>query len=88
MTDGVGKGTHISLFLTILKGPFYVILPWPFKEKITFQLINRNDPVNQSILEAFRPKPPSFSFKRPTSEKKIGAGCPLFAKIHTIEEPK
>ena len=88
MGDGVGKGTHISLFLTIMKGLYDAVLPWPFKEKITFQLINQNDPVNKSIVEAFRPDPSSSSFKRPTAERNIGAGCPLFAKIQTIEDPK
>ena len=48
MGDGVGKGTNIALFLTIMKGPYDAVLPWPFKEKITFQLINQNDPVKRA----------------------------------------
>ena len=88
MGDGVGKGTHISLFLTIMKGPNDPVLPWPFKEKITFQLVNQDDPVNKSIVEAFRPDPASSSFKRPTSERNIGVGCPLFAKIQVVDDPK
>ncbi|XP_030853123.1 TNF receptor-associated factor 1 [Strongylocentrotus purpuratus] len=88
MGDGVGKGTHISLFLTIMKGSFDAVLPWPFKERITFQLVNQDDPINKSIVEAFRPDPASSSFKKPTTEKNIGAGCPLFAKIQIIEDPK
>ncbi|XP_063966136.1 TNF receptor-associated factor 1-like [Lytechinus pictus] len=88
MGDGVGKGTHISLFLTIMRGPHDSVLPWPFKERITFQLVNQDDPINKSIVEAFRPDPASSSFKKPTTEKNIGAGCPLFAKIQMIEDPK
>eukprot|EP00057_Strongylocentrotus_purpuratus_P025437 XP_011679911.1 PREDICTED: TNF receptor-associated factor 3-like [Strongylocentrotus purpuratus] len=88
MGDGVGKGTYISLFLTIMKGSFDAVLPWPFKERITFQLVNQDDSINKSIVEAFRPDPASSSFKKPTTEKNIGAGCPLFAKIQIIEDPK
>ncbi|XP_072176021.1 uncharacterized protein [Diadema setosum] len=87
MGDGVGKGTHISLFLTIMRGPYDAVLPWPFKEKIIFQLVNQREPSMKSIVEAFRPDPTSSSFKRPTSERNIGAGCPLFAKIQVIEDP-
>ncbi|XP_072176973.1 uncharacterized protein [Diadema setosum] len=87
MGDGVGKGTHISLFLTIMRGLYDAVLPWPFKQKITFQLVNQADPLNKSIVEAFRPDPTSSSFKRPTSDRNIGAGCPLFAKIQLVEDP-
>ncbi|XP_071501963.1 uncharacterized protein [Diadema antillarum] len=87
MGDGVGKETHISLFLTIMRGPHDAVLPWPFKQKIIFQLVNQDDPLNKSIVEAFRPDPTSSSFKRPTSDRNIGAGCPLFAKIQLVEDP-
>ncbi|XP_071490776.1 TNF receptor-associated factor 3-like [Diadema antillarum] len=84
--DGVGIGTHISLFLTIMRGPYDAVQPWPFKEKITFQLVNQADPINRSIVESFRPDPTSSSFKRPTSERNIGAGFPLFVKIQQVED--
>ncbi|XP_072176974.1 TNF receptor-associated factor 3-like [Diadema setosum] len=86
MGDGVGKGTHISLFLTIMRGPHDAVLPWPFNQKIIFQLVNQADPINKSIVESFRPDPTSSSFKRPTSDRNIGAGCPLFAKIQLVED--
>ncbi|XP_071501962.1 TNF receptor-associated factor 2-like [Diadema antillarum] len=86
MGDGVGKGTHISLFLTIMRGPYDAVLSWPFKEKITFQLVNQVDPINRSIIVSLRPDPTSSSFKRPTSERNIGAGCPLFVKILQVED--
>ena len=31
MGDGVGKGTHISLFLTIMKGPYDAVIPMAFQ---------------------------------------------------------
>ncbi|KAL5491317.1 hypothetical protein EMCRGX_G016580 [Ephydatia muelleri] len=32
--DGMGKGTHLSFFFVVMKGPFDALLPWPFKQKI------------------------------------------------------
>lgn len=32
--DGVGKGTHISLFFVIMKGEYDLLLSWPFKHKV------------------------------------------------------
>ena len=39
--DGIGKGTHMSLFFVVMKGEFDNILQWPFTHKVTFKLINQ-----------------------------------------------
>ena len=36
---GAGKNTHISVFLTILRGKYDAVLPWPFRKVVTFTLI-------------------------------------------------
>lgn len=41
--DGVGKGTHISLFFVIMKGEYDPILSWPFRHKVK----RYNQTVNQ-----------------------------------------
>ena len=38
--DGSGKGTHLSLFVHLLKGEYDDQLQWPFNAKITVQLLN------------------------------------------------
>ena len=59
--DGIGKGTHISVFFVLMKLEHDSLLQWPFKQSVCFTLINQ---VNQSasITEAFAPdlKSPSF----------------------------
>ncbi|MCG8626678.1 MAG: hypothetical protein MJE68_32345, partial [Proteobacteria bacterium] len=40
MGDGIGKGTHLSLFFVVMRGEFDNILQWPFTHKVTFKLIN------------------------------------------------
>ena len=33
--DGQGKGSHLSLFLVIMKSDYDDLLPWPFKQKVS-----------------------------------------------------
>ena len=39
---GTGKGTHVSFFLNILKGPYDDKLPWPFLGTVTLYLLNQS----------------------------------------------
>ena len=32
--DGMGKGTHMSLFFVVMKGEYDALLPWPFRQKV------------------------------------------------------
>ncbi len=77
MGDGIGKNTHMSLFLVIMKGEFDNILPWPFTSKVTFKLINQTG--NSDIIDTFQPDPTSSSFQKPKSDMNIVSGCPQFA---------
>ena len=38
--DGLGKGTHLSLYVTLLKGEYDDQLQWPFNANITVQTLN------------------------------------------------
>ena len=38
--DGSGEGTHLSLFVYLLKGEYDEQLQWPFNANITVQLLN------------------------------------------------
>ena len=33
--DGMGKGTHMSLFFVIMRGDYDDLLQWPFRQKVT-----------------------------------------------------
>ena len=39
---GDGKGTHVSVFTYLMKGPFDDHLKWPFKGEITIQIVNQD----------------------------------------------
>ncbi|XP_068739885.1 TNF receptor-associated factor 3-like [Montipora capricornis] len=72
--DGMAKGTHLSAFIVIMRGEYDSLLPWPFRHKVEFRIIDQ-DKIRDAI-DVFRPDPHSSSFKRPTSEMNIASGCP------------
>ena len=74
--DGIGKGTHMSMFFVIMRGEYDALLPWPFVQKVHFRLIDQDR--LRDAYDAFRPEPHSSSFKRPTSDMNVASGCPTF----------
>ncbi|XP_077986432.1 TNF receptor-associated factor 2-like [Glandiceps talaboti] len=84
--DGMGKGNHVSLFFVIMKGPFDALLRWPFRQKVTFMLLDQNN--REHVIDAFRPDPTSSSFKRPTNDMNIASGCPLFMPISQLDSSR
>ena len=74
--DGMGKGTHMSMFFVIMRGEYDALLPWPFIQKVHFKLLDQDR--IRDAYDAFRPDPQSSSFKRPTSDMNIASGCPTF----------
>ena len=78
--DGMGKGSHLSFFFVVMRGPFDALLQWPFKQKVTLTLINQNG--KKHISDSFRPDPHSSSFQKPgRREMNIASGCPMFIRI-------
>ncbi len=82
--DGMGKGTHLSLFFVVMRGEYDALLPWPFKQKVTLMLMDQG-PAKKHLGDAFKPDPNSSSFRRPTGEMNIASGCPLFVAQTVLE---
>ena len=82
--DGMGLGTHLSLFFTVMRGEFDSLLPWPFRQKVTLVLIDQG-PERNHVSDAFRPDPASSSFQRPRKEMNTASGCPLFVSLATLD---
>ena len=83
MGDGIGKGTHLSLFFVVMRGEFDNILQWPFTHKVTFKLINQAG--GRDIVNTFQPDPMSSSFRKPKSDMNIASGCPRFVSHTELE---
>ena len=83
MGDGIGKGTHLSLFFVVMRGEFDNILQWPFTHKVTFKLINQSG--GRDIVNTFQSDPMSSSFRKPKSDMNIASGCPQFVSHTELE---
>ena len=77
--DGMGRGTHISIFFVVMRGQFDALLRWPFRQKVTFMLLDQDNV--EHVIDAFRPDPSSSSFQRPRRETNIASGCPMFCSL-------
>ncbi|NXQ13123.1 TRAF2 factor, partial [Peucedramus taeniatus] len=84
--DGTGKGTHMSLFFVVMKGDYDALLPWPFRHKVTFMLLDQNN--REHVIDAFRPDLTSASFQRPVNDMNVASGCPLFLPLAKLQSPK
>ena len=81
--DGIGKGTHLSLFFVVMCGEFDNILQWPFQHKVTFKLINQAG--GEDIICTLQPDPSSCFFRKPKSDMNIASGCPQFVTHTELE---
>ncbi|XP_067825861.1 TNF receptor-associated factor 1 [Heptranchias perlo] len=84
--DGAGRGTHVSLFFVVMRGDYDALLHWPFKQKVTFMLLDQNN--REHLIDAFRPDLNSSSFQRPVNEMNIASGCPMFFPLSKLDTPK
>ncbi|XP_070614484.1 TNF receptor-associated factor 2 [Erythrolamprus reginae] len=81
--DGTGRGSHLSLFFVLMKGPNDSLLRWPFNQKVTLMLLDQNN--REHVIDAFRPDVSSTSFQRPISDMNVASGCPVFCPIAKME---
>ncbi|XP_071962013.1 TNF receptor-associated factor 3-like isoform X2 [Antedon mediterranea] len=83
--DGMGKGSHVSLFFVVMKGDYDALLPWPFRQKVTLMLLDQ-ETGRRHLSDSFRPDPSSSSFKRPVTDMNIASGCPLFVAQSVLQD--
>ena len=78
--DGMGRATHVSIFLVVIKSEYNELLPWPMKMRVTFEMINLEHE-EDIIIAIFVSNPKSSSFQRPTKSINVASGCPTFISI-------
>ena len=82
--DGIGRGTHISVFFVVMRGEYDALLRWPFRQKVTFMLLDQNNV--EHVIDSFRPDPNSSSFQRPRRETNIASGCLTFCPLLQLND--
>ena len=74
--DGTGHTTHLSLFMVLMKGNYDAFLKWPFKQRVSFTLLDQTH--RNHIIQRFSPNPESSSFQRPSLDMNVASGFPRF----------
>ncbi|WP_371924877.1 hypothetical protein [Endozoicomonas sp. SCSIO W0465] len=85
--DGIGLGTHVSLFIQVMKGEDDDHVAWPMQKKVIFEVLDRDFVPYEGCSDVFITNPDSESFQKPESEENIAAGCPVFllmSKVHDL----
>ena len=83
--DGIGKGTHMSVFFVLMRSEHDNLLSWPFKQSVRFTLINQVNPT-ASVSEAFIPDLSSPSFQRTEKDMNVASGFPKFARQSILHD--
>ena len=76
--DGMGRVTHLSLFLVLMKSEFDALLEWPFVKTVKTSLLNQMKG-GKAINESMTTNNKSTSWDKPTKHMNIAAGFPYFA---------
>ena len=82
--DGIGRGTHLSLFFVVMKGEYDALLPWPFKQKVTLMLLDQ-DTRTTNISYTIQPQTTSSSFNRPKTFMNETCGCSTLVSHGCLE---
>ena len=83
--DGIGKGTHMSVFFVLMRSEHDSLLTYPFKQSVRFTLVNQANPAS-SITEAFVPDLSSPSFQRPEKDMNVASGFPKFSRQSILHD--
>lgn len=84
------KRGYVSIFLIIMKGEYDDILPWPFRHKVTFTLIDQQeDPekrrnIVRELVPDLSDKWFAKSYARPTQDENPKVGFYSFEPIDTF----
>ena len=71
--NGDGKGTHVSVFVSLMRGEFDDLLKWPFHGKVTIQL-KKNDPPHHQIIHPLDDDTLNTYVCKPTEERNPSLG--------------
>lgn len=85
--DGSGRGTHLSLYVVLMRGDFDALLPWPFRQSVALTVMDQSGSRKDANM-VFKPDPTSSSFHRPTSDTNLATGFPSFVSHAELEATK
>ena len=76
---GSGKGSHVSLYLSIMKGPNDYWLQWPYNMSYQLTIVSPTGGLSKSsTIKPTNTGCPHESFERPTSGHNVSCGFAEF----------
>jgi len=84
--SGLGKNTHLSVFIFVMKGEYDAILHWPFEMKVKFTIIDQQEDPAENVTQQFVPDITLSNFARPVNAQNMGRGFDKFIsheKLHS-----
>ena len=80
-----GHGSHLSVFVHLMRGEFDDMLSWPFTGKITLTIIDQSE-AKQHVSETLEGNATIAAFHRPTTSRNHkGFGYMEFAPLSVVE---
>ena len=83
-----GRGTHLSLYVIIMKGDYDALLDWPYNMRVTFYLLDQSEK-RQDRSHTLSPNLslPNIKvvFNRPIAKENLGIGNPCFVPHEILE---
>lgn len=79
---GSGQGTHLSVFVTIMKGDYDQLLSWPFSNNIDIRLLSNN--TKPDIVKRILPTRQNPCFQRPKLQMNPNCGFPTFCPLSEL----
>lgn len=83
--DNNAFGTHLSLFLILIRGDSDQTLRWPFKCKVTFTLLNQSQS-NNNHSNSFCCNTTSISFQCPNTDMNFPYGFSKFFPLNLLKQ--
>ena len=82
---GSGAGSHVSVYVHLMRGEYDSRILWPFRGDITIQLVNHNSNINHHEWTVYFGD--AADGRRVTSREKAdyGRGCNQFISHTTVE---
>ena len=82
------RNRYLSVYILLMKGGFDGMLPWPFRQKVTFTLIDQKDQLS-SRFNVVRSLYVTFSTGRPVAdEADESQGITIFISHQNLSEPR
>ena len=84
--EGSGYGSHLSVYLILLKGEHDPLLKWPFDYRVALILVDQMS--GEHIIQNFKPPSSANPDLMPTNDRNICNGCPKFAPNSVLDEER